>query len=158
MSDETESIPAGYKRDADGMLVQITGTGSDQTPQNPALSEAEIAKLQELSREGLIDLFKRLPAKITGYALQTREERREAMRLKIYDIAMSADNDTITLKAANDWLDRDEGKAINRTAIDARVTLTGGVCPTCGSDPSLSFSTILDSLEGPTVAHILSDE
>ena len=43
------------------------------------------------------------------------------MRLRVYEIAMSADNDAIVLKAANDWLDREEGKAMVRQMIAAQV-------------------------------------
>jgi hypothetical protein len=144
----------GYKTilHENGTLEKVeNGAKPLTTATNPALGEGELAGLEQMDRGGLLSLVKRLPAKITGYALQTREERKDAMRLKIYDIAMSSENDAVTLKAANDWLDREEGKAIQRTAIGARVTMAGGVCPTCGSDPKLLFRSILESINGTSL-------
>ena len=110
-----------YKPQINNGNSSNSGDSENTTPPNPALSSEDLARLDGMSREEIIALVKALPARITGYALQTKEERREAMRLKVYEIAMSAANDAITLKAANDWLDREEGKSVQREVIDMRV-------------------------------------
>lgn len=59
------------------------------------------------------------PRKIR-YALLTKEEKREQMKLKVYSIAMESTNDSVTLKAANDWLDREDGRPAQ--SINAAIT------------------------------------
>lgn len=92
-----------------------TGSNSQVTQQTDTpLSAVDLAKLGEMTKDELIALVKCLPVRITGYALQTKEERREALKLEVYAVAMSNTMDAVKLKACNDWLDREDGKSTQR--------------------------------------------
>lgn len=88
----------------------------DNIPEPPpdTLTAEELGRLGEMGRDELISFIRCLPSRITGYALQTKEERREAMKLRVYEIAMGNADNPSTLKACNDWLDREDGKATQR--------------------------------------------
>lgn len=80
----------------------------------PSYQPPDLSKLDQMTREELIALIKTVSSALWGYALLSKEEKQEALRLKVYAIAMGSAQDAVTLKAANDWLDREEGKATQR--------------------------------------------
>ncbi len=79
-----------------------------------AITEDVIAKLEEMPTDELIALIKLVSGAMWGIGLLTKEETREAMKLKIANIALTAKDNQTILKACNDWLDREEGKATQR--------------------------------------------
>lgn len=70
----------------------------------------DLANLEQMSRDELLALVKRLPVVPVAHALLTKDEKRERMKAKVYGIAMESTNEASILKAANDWLDREDGK------------------------------------------------
>lgn len=78
--------------------------------------------LEGMSVEELKKLVRLCNAELVGYALLSKEEKKERLRLKVYAIAMGSGQDAITLKAANDWLDREEGKATQRIQQETTVS------------------------------------
>ncbi len=96
----------------------------DKTPQSP-LTAQEIENLDNLSKEELIALVRCLPVVSVAHSLLSREEKRERLKLKVYTIAMESKNDASILKAANDWLDREDGKAA--VSINQNVNVTGAI-------------------------------
>lgn len=89
---------------------------------NAAISTAQLAALDSMPKYELIALIKRVAGAMWGYALLSSEQKREALRLKIYSIAMQSSQDAVTLKAANDWLDREEGKPVQRVVQDTTLS------------------------------------
>lgn len=82
------------------------------------IGEAMLTRLDALSKPDLVTLIKRVSGAMWGIGMMTTDDTRSAMKLKIAGIALtSKDNQTI-LKACNDWLDREEGKAIQRVKQD----------------------------------------
>lgn len=112
MRKQTDTMPSTHE--LLNALPNVIGAAQVATVPRAEVSEEDLQKLGEMSREGLIALVRCLPARITGYALQTKEEKREALKLEVYAVAMSNTLDAVKLKAANDWLDREDGKAIQR--------------------------------------------
>lgn len=51
----------------------------------------------------------------------TKDEKAEALRLRIYTIAMTSTNEATIIKAANDWLDREEGTPVQSMRMAAVV-------------------------------------
>lgn len=92
-------------------------TDEPKTPKE-SLSDDELRNLDQLTKEELITLVRRLPAAGIAHALLTKEEKRERLKLKVYAIAMESDNDASVLKAANDWLDREDGKAAQSVKVE----------------------------------------
>lgn len=112
-------IPEGYYRHENGMLKQIEASPPTQSV---GITDATIEKLGQMQKDDLITLIKLVSGAIWGYALATKDEKREAMRLRVYNIAMtSSDNETV-LKACNQWLDREEGKPQQKQVIDLNET------------------------------------
>lgn len=77
-----------------------------------------LATLSAMTHGELVALVRLCNAKQVGYALMSREEKSEALRLKIYGIAMDSKNDIAVIKAANDWLDREFGKAKQHVEVN----------------------------------------
>lgn len=105
MKERISSVP--------GNDVETTGNG---------LSDTQLAGVDSMPKDELIALIKRVAGAMWGYALLSSEQKREALRLKIYSIAMQSSQDAVTLKAANDWLDREEGKPVQRVVQDTTLS------------------------------------
>lgn len=118
-SQDQNNCPLDYYRRNNGMLHQLP-VNEVETRSNE-LTPAQFSALDAMSKDELIALVQRVSGAMWGYALQTKDEKREALRLKVYAIAMGSAQDAVTLKAANDWLDRDEGKATQRVQLQAQV-------------------------------------
>lgn len=80
-----------------------------------------MAAIDQMPVNELRALIRRVSGAMWGYAAMSKEEKRESLRLKIYAIAMGSGQDAVTLKAANDWLDREEGKATQRVETKALI-------------------------------------
>lgn len=93
-----------------------------QKPLAPAITDEQLALLYDMTKYELIALLKLCNENKLGYALLGKDEKRERLKLKIYTLAMESANDTVTLKAANDWLDREDGKAIQQIKQDVNVS------------------------------------
>lgn len=86
-----------------------------------SVSSFDLATIDLMTIDELRGLVRRVSGAMWGYALQDKEQKKEALRLKIYGIAMNSSNDAVILKAANDWLDREEGKPMQR--VQAQVAI-----------------------------------
>lgn len=103
--------PSNYTMKANKTIA--TANPNLNPPQMPITSDV-IAKLDSMTKDDLITLIKLVYGAIWGYAILTADEKREAMRLRVANIALtSTDNETV-LKACNQWLDREEGKPMQR--------------------------------------------
>lgn len=96
-----------------------------QKPLAPAITDAQLDLLDDMTKEELIALIRLCNANKLGYALLDKDEKRERLKVKIYTLAMESGNDTVTLKAANDWLNREDGKAAQ--SINQNVNVTGAI-------------------------------
>ena len=106
----------GHKSTAEALAEAhaLNVTTSTSHP-NPALSEAELASLQDMSREGLISLIERIAGARWGEIATLKPAQvAEAMKLRLAHIALTADVKE-ALTAIDKWLDRHEGKALVRT-------------------------------------------
>ncbi len=121
-------IPNGYFRDTDGMLRMIT---QQEAPQSPEIDATDIKRLEALPHSQLLALCRRMACQCGLVAMMTEEETAQAMldtlahtALKPVSSAlnMRADIDS-RLKAVDKWLDRTQGKAIQR--IDQRILNVG---------------------------------
>ncbi len=89
-------------------------------PDPVVIEQITDSELESLTKEQLSALLKLCDARKIRYALLTKEEKREQIKLKVYSIAMESTNDSVTLKAANDWLDREDGRPAQ--SINAAIT------------------------------------
>lgn len=121
-------------------------------PTPPPLSAEDMARIEGMDRVGLVALYRLLMADKVHYSLLTKEEKREAMKLKVYSIAMQADSDAVTLKAANDWLDREDGKAT--AYIKQDVNVSGAVMLMTGDQVASLISGWTAKRNEKTIEHI----
>lgn len=132
-SSDQSNCPPDYYRRSNGMLHQITINTAPNVGQSP-LTAAELAKLSEMDREGLLSLIRLCDAKKVRYAMLTKEEKRERLKLRIYGIAEDSDNEPVVIKAANDWLDREDGKAMQQ--IRQETNIMGSIAMISGDEVS----------------------
>ncbi len=97
---------------------------SENTDQSPAngITASDLEKLEGMSKDDLITLVRRIPSVPVAHALLTKEEKRERLKEKVFGIAMDSTNESAVLKAANDWLDREDGKAMQQIRQETHVT------------------------------------
>jgi hypothetical protein len=74
------------------------------------LDENTLNKLNDMPRQDLIILIKRVGSALFGYALQSDEERREAASLKLYGLGMQSSEVHKVIPALKEWADRQFGK------------------------------------------------
>ena len=77
-----------------------------------------------MSKEELIALIRGLPCVPIAHALLTKDEKRERIKAKVYAVAMESTNEASILKAANDWLDREDGKAAQMETVTLNANIT----------------------------------
>ncbi len=95
-----------------------------QSPAKP-ISEDELARLGDMSREQLIALIRLCNAEQIGIALMTTEEVKAATRLRLSVMAISNKDDKLALQAIQQLLDRLEGKPVG-TAQQINIGSNGG--------------------------------
>lgn len=97
-------------------------------PPPPTITPAQIEKIEAMTRDELITLVKRLACQCGLVASMTREETAQAMldELATYALrpmlgtALKADINARIL-AIDKWLDRTEGKAVQKQMIAAKI-------------------------------------
>src|ERR1700735_2836563 len=84
------------------------------TPDNNAITASELTKLDDMSKEELKTLVRRVCGASSYIELSflSQEEIKEATRLRLADIALRNKDDKIALQAIQQLLDRLEGKPI----------------------------------------------
>ena len=103
------------------MVQEFNSESDDKLRDDGSISSEVLATLAGKTREELIDLLK-LCGKRVEYALLSKEEKRERMKLKVYALAQDSESEPVILKAANDWLDREDGRPGQSVQIDQRVS------------------------------------
>ena len=93
-------------------------------PDDSAITADVLAKLGDMSKEELIALIRGLPCVPIAHALLTKDEKRERIKAKVYAVAMESTNEASILKAANDWLDREDGKAAQMETVTLNANIT----------------------------------
>ncbi len=98
--------------------------------QNPpkqtiAVESDDLSRLDSLSREELIALVRRLDGAAIG--MMTKEEVAEAMLFKLAHTALTSRDTKDTLAAIREWLDRSEGKPMQRQQMLVAVADAGDV-------------------------------
>lgn len=88
----------------------IDNYDNQQTPSLPVLSEAEIAKLDDMSKVELIGVIRRCYATKARVMLMGEEEQARAMLDALAVMALTGDDDKAVLSAIREWLDRKQGK------------------------------------------------
>jgi hypothetical protein len=102
-----------------------TGSNSQATAQsatNPASIDASLlSRLEEMPRAELRTLLERInPDKLRVLAM-SEEEQAQAMLDALAIMALTSDDDKAVLNAIREWLDRKQGKSIQRQAIMAEI-------------------------------------
>lgn len=115
-STDQANCPPGYYRRANGMLHQLTADVEVRIGED-SLSEADLSRLEGMSKEELLTLIKRVSGAIWGYALQDDTERAEAARLKLYNLGMTSSEVHKVVPALDKWFDRTSGKAPQSLAL-----------------------------------------
>lgn len=96
------------------MLAALPGSMGAPELEKSEIPPSTLAALEGMTRDELMGLIRIALADQIGYLTLTKDERREAMKLRVYSIAMRSKEDSAALKAANDWLDREDGKPTQR--------------------------------------------
>lgn len=114
-SSDQSNCPSGYYRNASGMVMQKP----DSSPIASAneISPADLARLDTLTREELLELIRKAAGAIWGYALMDDAQKAEAARLKLYNLGMSATEVHKVVPALDHWFDRTQGKAPQSVAM-----------------------------------------
>jgi hypothetical protein len=122
-NDQTGNIPTGYYRRNNGMLhmLPVESPYKAQT----ALSDTQLAKLDNMTKEELIALIRLCNAEQIGIALMTPDEVKAATRLRLAVMAISNKDDKVALQAIQQLLDRLEGKPLG-TAQQINIGSNGG--------------------------------
>ena len=113
----------------DDALAQLQAEGQKQSHPNPALSESKLSRLHEMDREALLALVRRMACQCGLVALMTKDETAQAMRDVLAETALKPIVQGLNMKAdiaarltaIDKWLDRDEGKPMQRQMIAAQV-------------------------------------
>jgi hypothetical protein len=106
-----------------------------QTPPNPAVSSEDLARLEEMSREELVDLIERVNlagwgfSGLTGkdlveFARKSKGEVYEALKLRAAVLAYSATDARVFKELASFWADREIGKAVERVETPPATNTT----------------------------------
>lgn len=99
------------------------------------LSPSDLSSLRDMSREGLISLIQRMACQCGLVAAMSKEETAQAMRDILAETALRAIAPGLNVKfdiqarlaAIDKWLDRSEGRPVQRQAVDMRVEAHGTV-------------------------------
>jgi hypothetical protein len=97
-----------------------SANSSSQSP----LSADVLERLEGYSRDELIALIKLVSGAIWGYALDTREQKAEAARLKLYALGMDSNDISKVVPALDKWFDRTMGKAVQPIAQKIEVGMS----------------------------------
>lgn len=92
-------------------ISEVPFSGGGESKVEP-LPDADLSRLDAMSKEELVGLVRLCNTVQIGYALLTDEERKLALRVKLMELAMKADDDKVALNAINQLLDRIEGKPV----------------------------------------------
>src|SRR3954469_5478002 len=89
-SDDQTNCPPDYYRRNNGMLHQIPTQEAITAPPD-AISPETLAILQNMPKEALISLIQRVSGAMWGIGIKSKEEREDAMLLKLSILALTSD-------------------------------------------------------------------
>ena len=113
------------------IATATNGNDNQQSHPNPALSESDLSRLGDMSRDELLNLFKLVYSAgwgkrgLTGQALinmalKTPEEIAEAFKIKLAAGGFGEDDMFKALPIMKEWFDRSMGKAAQSIALTVK--------------------------------------
>lgn len=132
---DQSNCPPDYYRRNNGMLHQIPACNAIQ-PNEPSLSASDIARLEQMTREELLEIMQKCIAAAgwINLGLLTEIEIKSVLRLQLLDMGVRSKDDKVKLSAINQLLDRIEGKPMGSanqimiaspSDISIRIVLVG---------------------------------
>ena len=106
--------PANYEMKRKEKPVEVKQPGG--------IDPATFATLQTLDKEALISLIERVAGAMWGIGLKTKEQRREAILLRLAVLALTSKEAKDVVATARELFDRETGKPIQQ--VDASVRMT----------------------------------
>lgn len=100
--------------------IPVIATTTQQSPASSPLSGEELARLDDMSKESLINLIRSVSGAIWGYALMDDAQKAEAARLKLYSLGMDSSEVHKVVPALDKWFDRTQGKAPQSIAMTVK--------------------------------------
>src|ERR1700742_3249032 len=82
-------------------LAAANDAAASPPPAEQTIDEDTLSSLNNMTKEALILLIRRVGGAMWGVGIMTTEQRREAMKLKIAGIALTARDNQTVLKAYN---------------------------------------------------------
>lgn len=121
-SNDQSNAPHGYYRRTNGMLHQLQP--NDVETASNAITEAQLSRLDSMSREELVGLVRLCNVDAVAIALMSKAEIAESMLQKLAVNALTSKDAKQTLENVNAWLDRERGKA---AAIQVNAQSSGNM-------------------------------
>lgn len=87
----------------------------------PALTEAQLQKLADMSKEQLITLIKRVSGAMWGIGMQTQEERDAAILLKLSILALTSEEAKDVVSTAKEYFDRSRGRPMQSIDVNQKI-------------------------------------
>ena len=118
------------------IATATNGNDNQQSHPNPALSEAELSSLEQLDRDGLIKLIRKVYSAgwgskgLTGEALvktalRSNEEVYEALMLRAATLAENATDDDLKMfeTLTRFWVEQTKGKPVQRIQQNTTISI-----------------------------------
>lgn len=103
-------------------MPKSNGKVNDVVPGSNAITEAQLAKLDAMSRDDLIALVRRMACQCGLVAAMSEEETARAMLDRLAEEALKRSTQgRDAISTINAWLDRKQGKPIARTVAEVSV-------------------------------------
>lgn len=102
------------------LLPKSSNLAQEKQPTSAPISAGDMAMLDSMNREELINLIRSVSSAIWGYALMDDAHKAEAARLKLYNMGMSSTEVHKVVPALDKWFDRTQGKAPQSIAMTVK--------------------------------------
>ncbi len=90
-------------------------------PDTCAITEGDLEKLEACSRDELISLIKRVSGAMWGIGLQTKEDREDAMLLKLSIMALTSEEAKDVVSTSKEYFDRSRGRPMQSIDLNQRI-------------------------------------
>ena len=81
-----------------------------------------LAALESMPRDDLVSLIQRVAGASWGIGLKTKEQREEAILLRLAALALTSDEAKDVVATAREYFDRVKGKPTQQVTMDAKLT------------------------------------
>ena len=101
---------------------ELYGEGAQAS--TTSISDADLAKLESMDRDSLINLIRSVSGAVWGIGLHTKHEREEALLLKLITLALTRDDAKEVVALAKEYFDRSRGKPAQTQMVDVQMKAT----------------------------------